>query len=130
MDNKRYAWTSWGDIMHTNKGTESWGTFSGDYYAGKTAVTFNKLGNGTVTYVGVDSHDGKLERAVLDKLYDRLAIEVKDYPEGVMVEYRDGYGIAVNYSNIAYPMELPAGTEILIGNTTLPTAGVLVWKTK
>jgi beta-galactosidase len=116
--------------MHTNKGTESWGTFSGDYYAGKTAVTFNKLGNGTVTYVGVDSHDGKLERAVLDKLYDRLAIEVKDYPEGVMVEYRDGYGIAVNYSNIAYPMELPAGTEILIGNTTLPTAGVLVWKTK
>ncbi|MDX8338920.1 beta-galactosidase [Draconibacterium sp. IB214405] len=130
MDNKKYAWTTWGDIMHTNTGTESWGTFSGDYYAGKTAVTFNKLGKGTVTYVGADSHGGILERAVLDKLYARLAIDVKDYPEGVLVEYRDGYGIAVNYSNIAYNMELPAGTEILIGEKSIPTAGVLVWKTK
>ena len=130
MDNKKFAWTTWGDIMHTNSGTESWGTFSGDYYAGKTAVTFNKLGKGTVTYVGVDSHDGELERAVLDKLYDRLDINVKDYPKGVMVEYRDGYGIAVNYSNITYNIDLPAGTEILIGDKSIPTAGVLVWKTK
>jgi len=130
MDNKKYAWTSLGDILKTNAGTETWGSFSGDYYEGKTAVTFNQLGEGSVTYVGVDSHDGKLEHAVLDKLYDRLAIDVKDYPKGVMVEYRDGYGIAVNYSNIEYEMELPAGTEILIGDKTIPTAGVLVWKTK
>ncbi|KJF45634.1 beta-galactosidase [Draconibacterium sediminis] len=130
MDNKKYAWTTWGDILKTNTGTETWGTFSGDYYTGKTAVTFNKLGKGTVTYVGADSHDGQLERAVLDKLYDRLNIDVKDYPKGVMVEYRDGYGIAVNYSNITYNMDLPAGTEILIGDKSIPTAGVLVWKTK
>ncbi|WP_372652270.1 beta-galactosidase [Draconibacterium sp.] len=130
MDNKKYAWTTWGDILKTNTGTETWGTFSGDYYTGKTAVTFNKLGKGTVTYVGADSHDGQLERAVLHKLYDRLDIDVKDYPKGVMVEYRDGYGIAVNYSNITYNMDLPAGTEILIGDKSIPTAGVLVWKTK
>ncbi|MGV8092602.1 MAG: beta-galactosidase [Mangrovibacterium sp.] len=50
----------------------------------------------------------------------------RKHPEGIMVEYRDGFGIALNYSDKNYEMELPSGTEILIGNKNIPAAGVLV----
>ena len=44
------------------------------------------------------------------------------------MEYRDGFGIAVNYRDSNFEMELPEGTEILIGEKSIPTAGVMVWK--
>ena len=33
-------------------------------------MTFRKLGKGTITYVGVDSHNGALEKDILKKLYE------------------------------------------------------------
>ncbi|WP_163712624.1 beta-galactosidase [Mangrovibacterium lignilyticum] len=130
MDDRKFAWTSWGDILKPNTGTESWASYSDDFYAGESAVTFHQLGKGTVTYVGPDSNSGDLEQAVLTKLYNKLNIPVENYPEGIIVEYRDGFGIALNYSDKNVEMNLPEGTEILVGTTTLPTAGVLVWKLK
>lgn len=129
MGDKKYAWTSWGDILKPAEKTETWALYNGDFYAGKPSVTFTKLGNGTVTYVGADSNKGQMEHDVLKKLYDRLKITVKNYPKGVVVEYRDGFGIALNYSDKDYRIKLPENSEILIGETTIPTAGVLVWKT-
>jgi beta-galactosidase len=128
MDQKKFGWTSWGEILKPGKGTETWGIHSGDFYAGKAAVTFRKLGKGTVTYVGVDSHEGGLEHEILSKLFNQVKVGIEKYPEGIMVEYRDGFGIALNYSDKNYEMELPSGTEILIGNKNIPAAGVLVWK--
>ena len=46
------------------------------------------------------------------------------------MEYRDGFGIAMNYSDKVYEMNLPAGAEILIGSKSLKTAEVLVWIVK
>lgn len=128
MNGQAFAWTSWGDVLKPNAGTQTWGTYQGDFYAGEAAVSFHKLGKGTVTYVGADSNLGELEQAVLTKLYNKLGIAVEDYPKGIIVEYRDGFGIALNYADQAYEMSLPAGTEILVGETSIPTAGVLVWK--
>ncbi len=128
MDNNKYAWTSWGDILKPNKNTETWATYSGDFYTGKPSVTFNKLDKGTVTYVGADSNEGGFEYDVLQKVYSRLKINIEKYPKGVIVEYRDGFGIAMNYSDKPYTMDLPEKTEILVGEKELPTAGVLVWK--
>lgn len=88
----------------------------------------HKLGKGTVTYIGVDSKAGDLEKQVLTKLYKQQGIPVENYPEGVMVDYRDGFGIAVNYSDQIYEMNLPASSEILVGTKAIKTAGVLVWK--
>ena len=130
LDGQAYAWTSWGDVLKPNAGTETWGTYQGDFYAGEAAVSFHQLGKGTVTYVGADSNSGDLEQAVLTRLYNKLGIAVEGYPKGIIVEYRDGFGIALNYADQAYEMSLPAGTEILVGETTIPTAGVLVWKVK
>jgi len=128
MDNRKYAWNSWGEILSPVQGTDIWATYSGNFYSGRPAITFRRLGKGTVTYVGADSKDGILEKEVLKKIYNGLKIHIETYPEGVMVEYRDGFGIAVNYGDKDYELDLPAGARILTGTGTLKQAGVTVWK--
>lgn len=128
FNGQEYVWTSWGDLLKPFTGTETWGTFQGDFYAGTPAVIFHKLGKGTVTYIGVDSKSGDLEKQVLAKLFTQQNITVENYPEGIMVEYRDGFGVAVNYSDKDYEMNLPATAKIIIGTKTMKTADVLVWK--
>ncbi|WP_167619206.1 beta-galactosidase [Maribellus sediminis] len=123
----KFAWTTWGDILKPKTGTESWGSYSGDFYAGKTAVTFHKLGKGAVTYVGADSNAGDLELSMLKKVYNRISIDIENYPPGIIVEYRDGFGIALNYSDKPYEMTVPE-SDIVIGEKSIPTAAVLVWK--
>ncbi len=125
---KKYEWTSWGEILEPRQGTTTWATFQGDFYSGKAAVTYTKNGNGSVTYVGVDTNTGALEKEILAKLFREMRIPVASYPEGVMVDYRDGFGIAVNYGNKPYEMKLPEYMKILIGTKVINPAGVLVWK--
>jgi beta-galactosidase len=124
-----YEWSSWGDLLKPWPGTATWATHQGDFYAGTPAVVSRTLGKGTVTWVGVDTRSGGLEKQVLARLFEQRGLAIEHYPEGVVVEYRDGLGIAVNYSDRDYDMALPAGAEVLIGAKTLKTAGVLVWKT-
>ena len=128
MDGKEYTWNTWGEILKPASGAEVWTTYMQEFYEGKPAVTFRKVGKGTVTHVGVDSTDGCLEKDVLKKLYARLNIPVLDLPYGVTMEYRNGLGIVLNYADKPYHFELPAGSEILIGEQNIPTAGVLVFK--
>ncbi len=128
MNNTKYAWKTWGEILKPQQGTEVWAIFQDDFYAGKPAVISRKLGKGTVTYVGVDSNDGLLETDILIKLLSQLNIPVEHYPAGITVEYRDGFGIAVNYSDRIYSLNIPSGSTFLVGTKELPTAGVAVWK--
>lgn len=128
MESKNYAWNTWGEILIPGKNSEVWATYSEEFYEGRPAVTHRKLGKGSVTYVGVDSHNGSLEKDVLSKLYGKLQIPVMNLPYGVTLEYRNGIGIVLNYSDKNYEFNLPAGAKVLIGNTTIPTAGVLVFK--
>jgi len=128
FNDKEYEWISWGDLLKPNKETEIWGTYEGDFYSGTPAVISHKLGKGTVTYIGLDSKNGDLEKQVLTKLYQQQNIPIENYPEGVMVEYRDGFGIAVNYSDKVFNMDLPKSAKILIGTQSIKTADVLVWK--
>ena len=127
FDGKRYAWNTWGEILKPGKGVQVWATYDEEFYTGKPAITSRRLGRGTVTYVGVDSADGSLERAVLKKLYAELEIPVMDLPYGVTMEYRNGMGIVLNYSDKPYRFELPKGAKKLIGEEEIPTAGVLVF---
>ena len=128
MDGKVYTWNTWGEILLPGASNEVWATYTNEFYEGKPAVTFRKLGKGSVTYIGVDSSDGALERQVLDKLYSRLQIEVMNLPYGVTMEYRNGLGIVLNYSDQPYQFALPQGAKVLIGTPNIATAGVLVFK--
>ena len=128
MDGKVYTWNTWGEILQPGTSNEVWATYTNEFYEGKPAVTFRKLGKGSVTYIGVDSSDGALESQVLDKLYSRLQIEVMNLPYGVTMEYRNGLGIVLNYSDQPYQFALPQGAKVLIGTPNIATAGVLVFK--
>jgi beta-galactosidase len=127
FDKQKYTWTSWGEILIPEKNTETWATYSGDFYEGSAAITHHRLGKGTATYIGVDSQDGRLEKAVLKKLYSLLNIPVLDLPPGLHIEYRNGWGIAVNYADKMYDLPVQGNPEYLIGGKEIPGAGVSVW---
>jgi len=124
---KQYAWNNWGDILNPFGATESLGVYGNDFYSGKSAVVTRKHGRGTVTYIGVDTDDGALEKDVMKRVYSDAGCSVENYPEGVFVDWRDGFWVAVNYSSADYPLELPSEAKILIGDKVLGPAGVTVW---
>jgi len=128
MDNTTYQWNNWADILTPQKGTDVWAAYTNQFYAGKAAVISHKTGKGTVTYIGADTDDGLLEKTVVEKVYKQAGISTANYPEGVMVEWRDGFWIGVNYGEKPYTFTLPATAKIIIGNKILNPASVIVWK--
>lgn len=69
-----------------------------------------------------------MEKAVLKKLYTGLHIPLLNLPAGLHIEYRDGFGIAVNYADRTYTLPLTVNTRFIIGNKEISTGGVSVWK--
>ena len=128
FDGQPFAWTSWGEILNPRKGTATLANYEGDFYAGRAAVISRKLGLGTVTYIGVDSQSGQLEKRILTRLFTESGVPVESYPAGIIVEYRDGFGIALNYADKSYAIKLPSSAEVILGNKLVPQGGVLVWK--
>jgi beta-galactosidase len=125
---KTYEWNVWADVLKPNEGTESLAKYSNQFYAGQTAVTYRRLGRGSVTYVGVQTKDGRLERDVLREVYRRAHLTTEDYPQGVYVDWRDGFWVAVNYSSTPAEIGAAKGAEIIYGTQPLKPADVLVWR--
>jgi beta-galactosidase len=125
---KDYEWFSWGEVFKAYEGTEVWATYQGDFYTGKPAVLHRAYGKGTVTYVGVDTKTGEAEKEVLRKIYKLANVPVLDLPKGILVEYRNGLGIAMNYSDQDYVFPLSPKAQILIGENPMSPTDVLVWK--
>ena len=128
FEGTEYNWNNWGDMIEPAAGTEVWATFADQFYAGKPTVIHRKSGKGTVTYIGTDTDDAKLEKAVLKKLYEKVGVNVKQLPEGVIINWRDGFFIANNYSSANVTIDIPANAKILVGTKELTPAGVVVWK--
>lgn len=125
---KNYKWNNWADVLEPFAGTEVWAMYTNQYYAGKAAVISHKLGKGSVTYLGPDTDNGALEKDILRKIYQQAGISIADLPEGVILEWRDGFWVGVNYSDKPYEVPVPANSKILIGSKLLKPADVLVWK--
>jgi beta-galactosidase len=125
---QNYKWNNWADVLEPYAGTEVWANYTNQFYAGKAAVIHHKLGKGTVTYVGPDTDDGALEKAVLQKVYALARINIQNYPQGIIVEWRDGFWVGVNYSDKPYNVFIPSKAKILVGTKLLKPADVVVWK--
>lgn len=123
-----YPWNAWADVLKPLAGTESLAQYANQFYAGQTAATWRRVGQGSVTYIGVHTKDGRLEKEVLREVYKRAGMATEDYPDGVFVNWRDGFWVAVNYSSRPATIAVPTGAEIILGNATLKPAEVLVWK--
>lgn len=125
--NKAYFWNNWADLIVPNNAENVLASYSNQFYAGKAAVVTNKIGKGTVTYIGVDTDDAQLEKDVLRKVYSQAKISIENYPEGVYVQWRDGFWVAVNYASEDYELILPDNAKLLIGTKVLNPGGVTVW---
>jgi beta-galactosidase len=129
MNNKKYTWNIWADILEGDPNTQVWAKYNDQFYKGAAAVTNRKLGKGTVTYIGTDSKDGLLEKDVIARLYKSIGITLDPLPEGVVKVWRSGFWIAINYSSQSVKIDIPANATIIVGNSsTLQPAEVLVWK--
>jgi beta-galactosidase len=127
MKSNHYTWNNWADLLVPDNGTEVLATYDNQFYKGRAAVVKHTVGKGSVTYIGVDTDDSKLEKDILRDIYTKAGATTEDYPEGIYVYWRDGFYIAVNYSSDNYKINLPESAKILIGEGTLKPAGVLVW---
>ncbi len=127
MNSNHYLWNNWADLLVPDNSTEVLATYDNQFYKGKAAVVQRKVGKGTVTYIGADTDDSKLEKDVLRNIYTNTGATTENYPPGVFVYWRDGFYIAVNYSSDNYKINISGTAKILVGEKVLKPAGVLVW---
>jgi beta-galactosidase len=122
-------WNNWADVL-TPSDAEELATYDDQFYKGKAAVLFKCMGKGSVTYIGADTDDGKLERDVLQHVYKQAGITIEVLPAGLAVEWRDGFWVALNYASTSVTVPIPASATIITGGRQLPPAGVAVWMDK
>lgn len=125
--NNEYIWNNWADLIEPNNTENVLATYTNQFYAGKAAVVTHKIGKGTVNYIGVDTDDGQLEKDVLRKVYSQANMTIENYPEGVYVQWRDGFWVGVNYASEDYDLKLSTNAKVLIGTKILKPGGVTVW---
>ena len=125
---EEYAWNNWADVLTPAAGTDVWAVYADQFYKGAASVIHRRLGKGTVTYIGTDTDDGKLEKEVVRRVYTEAGVPTEDLPYGVVKEWRDGFYIALNYTSDIQEIAIPDEAEILIGSARLEPAGVVVWK--
>lgn len=122
-----FEWNNWGEVLTLLK-AQSLGVHADQFYKGEVAVTRNAIGSGTVTYIGTDTDDKRLEKAILKDLYEQTGIRIEDYPEGIIIDWQDGFWIGVNYSDKPYEIENVDLKEFLMGDRIIAPASVSVWK--
>jgi beta-galactosidase len=127
MGSTHYAWNNWADLLKPYQNTEVLASYENQFYKGAAAVVKQKIGKGSVTYIGVATDDFKLEKDLLRNIYTQAGATTEDYPPGVYVYWRDGFYLAVNYSSTDYTMPIPETSTVFVGEKTLKPAEVLVW---
>jgi len=127
-DGHQFDWVSWGEILDPAPGTDVIAKYDDQYYAGRPAAVTRTLGKGTVTYIGVDSANGDLEAQLIRDVYQRAGVAVENYAEGFLVDWRDGFWVATNFTDTNHAISAPADTKLLIGDHDVAPAGVTVWK--
>ena len=123
-----YAWFTWGEILEPSSGTSVIAEHADQFYAGKPAAVTRKLGQGTVTYIGVDSESGELEAQLVRGVFQRAGVAVESLADGFLVDWRDGFWVATNFTEKKQRAPIAKGAKILFGSADVPTAGVTVWE--
>ena len=87
-----------------------------------------RAGRGSVTYIGVDSLAGELEARLIRDVFVRAGIAVERFDDGFLVDWRDGFWVATNFTEKTQVAPIPPGGKVLIGAREVPPAGVAVWQ--
>jgi beta-galactosidase len=122
-----YQWGSWGDILQPDSGAQVLATYADQFYAGRAAAVLNRLGRGLVMYVGVDTMDGELERTLVHHFYDVSHSDPANLAPNFLVDWRDGFWVATNFSSTNQSIPASSRAQILVGERTVPPGGAAVW---
>ncbi len=128
LGKQTYDWVSWAEVLEPGAGTTPLATYADQFYAGGVAAVTRKLGKGTVTYIGVDSQDGALEAQLIRGVFERAKVPVQNFVDGFLVDWRDGFWVATNFTEKQQRAPIPRGAKVYFGSAAVPTAGVTVWE--
>ena len=127
FEGEQFAWYRWGDWLEPYEGTKTLAQYTDQFYKGTAAVVSRSWGEGSVTYLGVYTNDGLMEKKVMRKVCDQVGAQVENLPPYVFLEWRQGFWVMVNYSSQAYQHILPEKATVLFGEALLKPGGVTVW---
>jgi beta-galactosidase len=133
---RRVVCDHWCDLLHLD-GAKALATYTGDYFAGRPAVTRNTHGRGAAYYLGT-----RLDAAGLDLLLDRVTKDagvkpVLRAPAGVEATVRESrsarFLFLLNHTDSGMKVSLAGyrGSDLITskaaaGSVTLPPMGVAV----
>ncbi len=123
-----YQWGAWADILAPRPGTEVLATYADQFYQGSAAATRHKLGKGQVVYIGVDSLTGELEADLLAKIYADNGAKPARLPLNFMLDWRDGFWTATNFTDTPQPLPAPPSAKLLTGTNPLPPGAAAIWQ--
>jgi beta-galactosidase len=123
-----HAWHVWGEVLEPAEGTRVLARYEDQFYAGRPAAISRKLGAGTVTYIGVETASGDLEKEIVRRVFTDAGVAIEDYPSQLLVDWRDGFWVASNFSSTDQDTPAPSDATLLVGTRRLPPAGVAIWK--
>jgi beta-galactosidase len=69
-----------------------------------------------------------LERDVLRSVYTAAGVAVDNLPEHFVVNWRDGFWVATNFTSETHAAPVPSGAKLLIGTKEVAPGGVAVWQ--
>lgn len=120
---KEYRVNSWIDMIKPIK-AETAATYLEKFYAGRTAISRNRFGKGTVYYVGVMGNQ-ELIRDILSHVADERKVERLSLPDEVYVAHRvsenSRYSFYMNYAR--EPRQVKVGGDGINVMTGAPISG-------
>jgi len=127
-DARTHAWGAWAESLDPESGTAILARYADQFYMGNAAAVTRKLGKGSVTYVGVETLDGEMERDLVRGVFERAGVAVENFESQFLVDWRDGFWVATNFTEKTLNAPIPPGSTVLLGSRELGPAGVAVWK--
>ncbi|MBV8834363.1 MAG: beta-galactosidase [Acidobacteriaceae bacterium] len=126
-EGQTYTWGSWGEILDPAGGTKILAQYADQFYSGRAAAVTRNVGRGSVTYIGVDTEDGEVERSLLRGVYQRAGVNPSDLKPDFLVDWRDGFWVGTNFASD--PQAIPASprAQILVGQRQLAPGQAAVW---
>ncbi|WP_223829425.1 beta-galactosidase trimerization domain-containing protein [Paenibacillus arenilitoris] len=112
-----YQATQWADILEP-RGAEPIGWYRSEYYAGKAAITVNKLGSGNAYYIGANFGPDFLSDLFGGLLRTLDIPHIPGLPEGVQASVRRGgegaYLFLTNFTTSAQTVVLDRARESVL----------------
>jgi len=122
-----HEWSTWAEMLEPRAGTETLAAYADQFYANQAAAVTCRLGRGTITYIGVESLAGSLEKDILRGIFEKASVPVENYDNGFIVDWRDGFWTATNFTAKKQLAPLSERASLLIGTREVLPAGVAVW---